>query len=114
MVTRVSDVGHAIYAAVITRVKTCATIDLSVPRCEPRFSVFGWSVTADPDRAWEFLDLKDVSASGFTITGSGLTRVTTPPLFRGARAVTVLINGVPSSVKPDATGRLLVVRFVRR
>ncbi|MFF4060153.1 alpha/beta hydrolase [Streptomyces sp. NPDC001668] len=76
---------------------------------EPKFGVFGWSVTADPNRASEFLDLHNVSAGGFTVTGSGTTRVTTPPLFHGANAVTVMTNGVPSSVVPDADGRLTVV-----
>ncbi|MEU6229244.1 alpha/beta hydrolase family protein [Streptomyces sp. NPDC047042] len=76
---------------------------------EPEFGVFGWSVTADPNRASEFLDLRDVSADGFTVTGSGTTRVMTPPLFDGASAVTVMINGVPSIVVPDAEGRLTVL-----
>ncbi|MFD5160863.1 alpha/beta hydrolase [Streptomyces hawaiiensis] len=76
---------------------------------EPEFKVFGWSVAADPNRALEFLDLHQVSADGFTVTGSGTTRVTTPPLFHSSKAVTVVINGVPSSVVPDTDGRLTVV-----
>ncbi|MEU1276735.1 hypothetical protein, partial [Streptomyces sp. NPDC005799] len=42
---------------------------------EPQFGVYGWSATADPDRALEFLDLHDVSAAGLTVTGSGSTRI---------------------------------------
>lgn len=75
---------------------------------EPRFDVFGWTVLADPSRALEFLDLHDVSSAGFTITGSGSTRVTTPPLFRGAAPVMVLVNGVATRVTPDRAGRLAI------
>ncbi len=76
---------------------------------EPRFHVSGWSITADSRRAAEFLDLQRVGATGLTITGSGLTRVTTPPLFRGARAVTVIIDGVARRVQPDPAGHLAVL-----
>ncbi|MCT9623966.1 hypothetical protein HWD94_02365 [Pseudarthrobacter equi] len=74
----------------------------------PKFGLFDWSVSADPNRAAEFLDLRSVSNSGFTITGSGTTQVTTPPIFRGNKAVTVLINGTPTTLRPDSTGRITV------
>ncbi|MCT9623965.1 hypothetical protein HWD94_02360 [Pseudarthrobacter equi] len=74
----------------------------------PKFGLFDWSVTADPNRAAEFLDLRSVSNTGFTITGSGTTQVTTPPIFRGNKAVTVLINGTPTTLRPDSTGRITV------
>ncbi|MEU1275485.1 hypothetical protein [Streptomyces sp. NPDC005799] len=80
---------------------------------EPQFGVYGWSVTADPDRALEFLDLHDVSAAGLTVTGSGSTRITTPALFQGVPTVTVMIDGVPTSVTSDATGRLTFVVILR-
>ena len=48
---------------------------------EPSFSVYGWSLVADPARALEFLALGGVSSEGFTVSGSGVTVVTTPPLF---------------------------------
>ena len=76
---------------------------------EPHFSVFGWSIGADPDRALEFIDLHDVGATGFTITGSGATQVNTPPLFKGRASVTVLINGVPSRIAPHRDGSLRLV-----
>ncbi|MFI5623329.1 alpha/beta hydrolase [Nocardioides sp. NPDC051685] len=75
---------------------------------ESQFGVFGWAVEADPARALEFLALQDVSVRGFTITGSGLTQITTAPLFRGARPITVVVNGDPSVVRPDDSGRLTV------
>lgn len=73
---------------------------------EPAFTVWGWSVKADPNRALEFLDLHDVSDNGLTITGSGTTTMITPPLFNGDEPVTVTINGIPTTVRPDNTGRL--------
>lgn len=74
----------------------------------PSFSVFGWSIAADPNRAAEFLNLRSVSNTGFTITGSGTTQVTTPPIFKGNQAVTVLINGTPTVLRPDSNGRITV------
>ncbi|MDX2939549.1 alpha/beta hydrolase [Streptomyces ipomoeae] len=71
---------------------------------EPRFEVFGWSVRADPNRALEFLRLRDVSDTGLTITGSGATTVTTPPLFHGSDPVTVTVDGDPTTVRPDGNG----------
>lgn len=76
---------------------------------DPRFDVFGWQVTADERRALEFIDLHDVSRSGFTITGSGSTRVTTPPFFRGSAPVTVVVDGKPSLITPGRDGRLSIV-----
>ena len=74
----------------------------------PDFSLFDWSITADPNRATEFLDLRNVSNTGFTITGSGTTRITTPPIFRGNKPVTVLINGAPTTLNPDSAGRITI------
>ncbi|BCW86515.1 hypothetical protein NicSoilE8_41880 (plasmid) [Arthrobacter sp. NicSoilE8] len=75
---------------------------------EPSFSVFGWSVDTDPLRATEFLDLHDVSNTGFTVTGSGSTRITTPPMYLGNKAVTVLIDGVAKGLRTDSSGRLTI------
>ncbi len=73
---------------------------------EPTFELFDWTVAVDPNRATEFLDLRNVSDTGFTITGSGTTRITTPPIFRGKKTVIALVNGVPTSLKPDSTGQI--------
>jgi S-formylglutathione hydrolase FrmB len=85
-----------------------AVTDFDYRSTAPTFSMFGWSVTADPGRAAEFLDVQNVSASGFTITGSGTTEIVTPPLLHGARPVTVMVDGRPSSITPDTTGRLSI------
>ncbi|WP_461154654.1 alpha/beta hydrolase [Saccharopolyspora tripterygii] len=73
---------------------------------EPHFEVFGWSMQADPNRALEFLHLHDVSETGLRITGSGTTTVATPPLFQGFATVTVTVDGVATTVRPDQTGRI--------
>jgi hypothetical protein len=74
---------------------------------EPSFTTFGWHITADPGRAPEFIDIEGVSANGLTITGSGNTTITTPPLFQGAKPVTLTIDGIPTSVvQPDKNGTI--------
>jgi len=54
---------------------------------EPQFEVWGWRVRADRRRPLEFLELRGAGRRGATVVGSGLTRVVTPPFFRGARRV---------------------------
>lgn len=73
---------------------------------EPSFDIWGWSVEADPRRALEFLDLRAVSADGFTVSGSGATTITTPPIFRSTPTVTV--DGKAAAVTVDAAGRLTI------
>ncbi|MES3021610.1 MAG: alpha/beta hydrolase-fold protein [Pseudomonadota bacterium] len=72
---------------------------------EPAFSVYGWSVAADPARALEFLALSGVSSHGLSIAGSGATQVTTPPLFIASRPVSVVIDGVATNVVATPDGR---------
>jgi S-formylglutathione hydrolase FrmB len=89
--------------------------DLAHPRPKPArftfrsiarsFRVYGWRVHTDPRRALEFLQLSRVSRRGLTLTGSGTTTVTTPPLFYGARRV--LVHGAVNGVAiPDRLGRI--------
>jgi len=73
---------------------------------EPAFTVYGWSVSADPARALEFLAMKDVSSQGLTIAGSGTTQLTTPPVFTPSRPVTVVIDGEARSVMAMPDGRV--------
>lgn len=73
---------------------------------EPSFSVYGWTFTADPRRAQEFLDLFGVSRTGFGVRGSGTVSVTTPPLFEPG---STYIVGDGHTVPVDHEGRL---RFV--
>jgi S-formylglutathione hydrolase FrmB len=70
------------------------------------FSVYGWSIVADPARALEFLALDGVSGAGLTVSGSGTTVITTPPLFAASRPVSVLIGGVATNVMATPAGRI--------
>jgi hypothetical protein len=72
---------------------------------KPAFDVWGWHVDADPKRALEFMQLERVSRRGLTITGSGSTTVTTPPLFAGVKRV-ALRGALPAVVTPDSEGRI--------
>lgn len=69
---------------------------------EPRFSVYGWTFTADPRRAQEFLDLLGVSPTGLRVRGSGLLSVTTAPVF--VPGATYRVGDRP--VVADGEGRL--------
>jgi hypothetical protein len=72
---------------------------------KPSFDVWGWHVSADPKRALEFMQLDRVSSRGLTLTGSGRTSVTTPPLFRGVKRVDIR-GAVPAVATPDSSGRI--------
>jgi hypothetical protein len=72
---------------------------------ESRFDIWDWSVAADPERALEFLRLRG-SRSGARLDGSGLTRVTTPPWYRGLK--TVDVNDRAFAVRADGRLRFTV------
>jgi hypothetical protein len=63
-------------------------------------------VAADPGRALEFLRLRDAGRRGLTLVGSGTTRVTSPPYFKGLDAVGVVTPDGTHTVTPDGDGRL--------
>ena len=73
---------------------------------EPSFDVWDWRIDADPERPLEFLQLSDANRRGLTLTGSGTTRVSTPPFYRGLKAVDVVGSGTPETLAPDRRGRL--------
>ena len=68
---------------------------------EPAFDIWGWKVRADRTRAPEFLRIR-TDRKGVTFTGSGMTRVTTPPRYR--RTKKVLVNG--RVTRPGRDGRV--------
>lgn len=72
---------------------------------EPHFGVFGWRVKADRRRALEFLELHAVGRRKLTLTGSGLTKVTTPAWFRPRHRVG-LRGATQRSVRVDMHGRI--------
>lgn len=73
---------------------------------EPSFSVWGWSVRADPSRALESLALRDAGPSGLTVVGSGRTSIASPPYFAGLAAVDVAVDGRTQTLTPSGDGRL--------
>lgn len=76
-------------------------------RVDPEFAVWGWTFRADPGRAAEFLDVRDASRAGVTLTGSGLQTVTTAGSFTPGR--TVRVDGATSATAvADSAGRITV------
>jgi S-formylglutathione hydrolase FrmB len=76
---------------------------------EPSYSVYGWTVAmARP--VVEFSSLQDVTATGFTVTGSGAAGVTTPPAYGAGRRYAVCIASgtgqTTEELTADGTGRL--------
>ncbi|MEA2170091.1 MAG: hypothetical protein QOF76_3391, partial [Solirubrobacteraceae bacterium] len=72
---------------------------------EPQFSVWDWTVQADPARALEFLQMRDARRAGVTLEGSGITRVTTPRFFKKLRQVDV-VDGATTTTHAVTAGRL--------
>jgi S-formylglutathione hydrolase FrmB len=72
---------------------------------EPEFDVYGWHVAADQWRALEFMRLSGVDPHGLTVTGSGKTTITSPPLFAGADVVE-LKGATTTAAVPDPSGRI--------
>jgi hypothetical protein len=73
---------------------------------EPHFAIWNWRIDADPVRALEFMQMRDAGRRGVTLTGSGVTTVTTQPFFRRRRAVEVMTDSGMRVVAPDRDGRL--------
>lgn len=73
-------------------------------RADPEFGVWGWSFRADPGRAAEFLDVRDASRAGVTMTGSGLQTLTTAGYFAPGQEVRVDDDVLVA----DAAGRITV------
>ncbi|HZT66151.1 MAG TPA: alpha/beta hydrolase-fold protein [Acidimicrobiales bacterium] len=68
-----------------------------------RFSAYGWSFSADPRRADEFLAATGVTSRGLSLTGSGLTTVVTPPgLFSAGETVRVTGAGPAGTASATA------------
>lgn len=74
---------------------------------DPVGSVWGWTFAADPGRAPEFLDVRDASSRGLTVTGSGTESIVTASLFSHGQRVRIVGAGSgPQIVRADAAGRL--------
>ncbi|MDX1510266.1 MAG: alpha/beta hydrolase-fold protein [Nitriliruptorales bacterium] len=75
---------------------------------EREFSIYGIDVVVDPGRGDEFLRLTNVQSNAMTLTGSGLTTVTTARV--GDPDTTWVVAGAGDGdaleIRADATGRL--------
>jgi S-formylglutathione hydrolase FrmB len=72
---------------------------------DARFEVFGWQVEVQRDVV-EFLRLREVSAHGFNVSGSGVVAVTTAAWFQANTDFEILVDGVLRLVRSDRDGRL--------
>ena len=71
----------------------------------PSFSAWDWHFGVHRE-VREFLYLRNISATGFTVTGSGSLDVTTAPLYVPGRSYTVTAGGGQQIVAADPDGRL--------
>jgi S-formylglutathione hydrolase FrmB len=71
------------------------------------FSVRGWAFHADPGRATEFLEIRNASHGGMTLTGSGTETVVTGPIFRPRERVAVS-GARPGIARAGPRGRVTV------
>ena len=81
-------------------------------RVDRSFSVWDWTFSADANRAAEFLDVRDASHDGVTLTGSGEVSVRTARLFGANQKVRVSIED-PGGVRTQvvrARGKRLSFR----
>ena len=77
---------------------------------EPRFRIWGWDVAVDRPTT-EFVYLRDVTAGGLSLEGSGTVTLATAPAYRPGQRYDVTVTGgaapvQPSTVLAGADGRL--------
>jgi S-formylglutathione hydrolase FrmB len=77
-------------------------------RADPAFAVWGWAFRADPARAAEFLDVRDASRAGVTLTGSGRQTVTTAGYFQPGQRVRIDDGTSGREVVANEAGRITV------
>lgn len=75
-------------------------------RAAAGFTAWGWTFAADPDRAPEFLDIRGAAPTGVTLTGSGLTTVTTAAYFTPHQPVQVTVGTLSQRLFAGDDGRL--------
>jgi S-formylglutathione hydrolase FrmB len=74
---------------------------------EPSYETFGWRVTMHR-AVEEFSTLKDASASGFTLAGSGSATVVTPATYVPRRRYRVTVGSQTGRDRADRRGRLTI------
>jgi len=74
---------------------------------EPRLDVWGWRVELERD-VLEFAELRDASADGFVLVGTGSATVTTPPRYVPGRTHEVDVDGTTMTITAGPDGRLVI------
>jgi S-formylglutathione hydrolase FrmB len=96
---------HRFWPQMMAGFGKAAAATFSYRTADPRFEVWGWSFSADPQRGDEFLDIHDASRHGLSLIGSGTETVTTDRYFTPGAPVT-LTGAQQRTVTADATGRV--------
>ncbi|MDQ6746888.1 MAG: esterase family protein, partial [Candidatus Dormibacteraeota bacterium] len=82
--------------------------DFDYRSADASMAAWDWRIQADPRRTPEFLSASAASDQGVTLTGSGLTTVTTARLFPPGQPVTILDESSAVPAHADSEGRLHV------
>jgi diacylglycerol O-acyltransferase/trehalose O-mycolyltransferase len=96
---------HAFWPVMLAAFGAAAPTTFDYRSADADFSVWNWTFHADPNRATEFLEVRDAGPGGLTLTGSGTETVITPNMFRPGQAVAVE-GALPAKAVADADGRL--------
>jgi S-formylglutathione hydrolase FrmB len=87
-----------------------ATGPVTFTSADPSYSVFGWSVQTER-KVREFSTLRNATAAGFALEGSGGAVVRTPAVYRPGRSYAVTATGAgpgTSTLRADTGGRLSI------
>lgn len=79
---------------------------VSYQSVEPAWREWGWDVSFQRQARQQLTALTGASRSGFTLQGTGVATVTTPPQYRPRSLAQVTIAGLPSLVRVGNDGRL--------
>lgn len=97
---------HEFWPQILAAFGRTAPAAFDYRRADAEFAVWGWRFSADPQRAPEFLEAHTVSLAGLTLTGSGLTTVTTAAVYAPGASVQLHDGASTRSVVGDRDGRL--------
>lgn len=96
---------HAFWDVMVSSFGRAAPARVSYRSIFPDSTAWGWTFRADAKRAHEFTEVRDASASGLTVIGSGTETVITPALFAAGERVSVE-GALPAAATAGGDGRL--------
>jgi S-formylglutathione hydrolase FrmB len=73
---------------------------------DAEWTQWGWTVSFERDAARELSRLRDASATGFVLQGTGAATVRTPPSYEPGATLAVTVNGSTATATADDTGSL--------